>query len=200
MTFYMRFLFLFCTLGLAITSANLYGTDSNKKPKVSPTAEKSQKNKITQEDAIKRGDPRAHLKIFSSMNEESGAGSHGAWEDDLDISNPTPIYIKPLGDYPNSIEPAYKTVPQKAWIYNPEEDRIPEQLKKAMRGEPVEPTAEQLKQQEFNKGVYIEPKHPFNKSVDESKNSKKADKKAIIRTPKNKSTGKDMDNPNKVSK
>lgn len=129
----------------------------------------SPQQSITQEDVKKRNDPRANLKIFSSMNEQLGAGSHGAWEQEMRISNDTPDYIQPLGDYPNTVYPVYQEASRQPWIYNPPEDRIPEQLKQAMRGEKIEPTPEQKAQQRFNKGTYTEPSnHPFRSKSDQS--------------------------------
>ena len=59
------------------------------------------------------------IKIFSSMNEAKGKGEFSLNDPDLIITNPTPNYIKPLGDFENSLAPAYTIVPNKPWIYNP---------------------------------------------------------------------------------
>lgn len=103
------------------------------------------------------GGSQKDLQVFTSMNESVGPGSYSPWEDNFTAANPTPIYIQAFGNWPNSIAPAYPTVATQPWIYNPPEDRIPEQLKAAMKGETVTPNEAQLKQQEFNKGTYEEP-------------------------------------------
>ncbi len=105
------------------------------------------------------GGSQKDIQVFTSMNEAVGPGNYSPWEDSFTAANPTPIYIHPLGTWPNSIAPAYPTVATQPWIYNPPEDRIPDELKKAMKGETLAPNAEQQKQQEFNKGTYEEP-HP----------------------------------------
>lgn len=99
---------------------------------------------------------RAELKTFTSMNEQMGAKSVSPWDDCFTASNPTPEYIQPLGNYPNSIAPAYPTVATQPWIYFPPEKNIPEQLKKSRDGVPFEPEQHQLMQQRFNQGIYSE--------------------------------------------
>ncbi|ACO04851.1 MAG TPA: cytochrome C [Persephonella sp.] len=69
------------------------------------------------------------IKIFTSMNEETGPGQFSLDDPNLVIFNPTPNYIKPLGDYPNDIGPAYMTVPNEAWIYSPDPAKLPPELK-----------------------------------------------------------------------
>ncbi|HHG73781.1 MAG TPA: cytochrome C [Persephonella sp.] len=69
------------------------------------------------------------VKIFTSMNEEAGKGEFALDDPNLVIFNITPEYIKPLGDYPNSIAPAYTTVPNLPWIYSPDPQNLPPELK-----------------------------------------------------------------------
>ncbi|WP_457638806.1 cytochrome c3 family protein [Persephonella sp.] len=70
------------------------------------------------------------IKIFTSMNEEAGKGFFSPTDPSLVMYNPTPNYIQPLGDYPNSLAPAYTTVPNQPWIYSPPPENLPEELKK----------------------------------------------------------------------
>ncbi len=72
------------------------------------------------------------IKIFSSMNEEAGAGEFSLTDPNLTIENPTPNYIKPLGDYKNSLAPAHTYVPNQPWIYSPDPEKLPPGLKKLL--------------------------------------------------------------------
>ncbi len=73
------------------------------------------------------------IKIFTSMNEQAGKGEFSLDDPNLIIFNPTPDYIKPLGDYPNSLAPAYTTVPNQPWIYSPNPENLPEELKSLIK-------------------------------------------------------------------
>lgn len=72
----------------------------------------------------------SQIKVFSSMDEEKGPTFFSLTDPDMTIHNPTPLYIHPLGSYPNSIAPAWTFVPNEPWIYNPPTDKLPEGLKK----------------------------------------------------------------------
>lgn len=69
------------------------------------------------------------LKIFSSMNEEAGAKHFDQNDPALTISNQTPDYIRPLGDFPNELGPAYLTVPTMDWYYAPDKSKLPPELR-----------------------------------------------------------------------
>ncbi len=71
----------------------------------------------------------ADIKIFSSMNEETGAKEFSANDPKLSISNATPNYIHALGDYPNELGPAYQSVPMQDWFYAPDKARLPSEMK-----------------------------------------------------------------------
>lgn len=90
------------------------------------------------------------LGLFTSMNEKAGPGTYSPWDESFFASNPTPVYIQPYGEFPNSIGPAYPVVANLDWIYSPDESRIPEELRRSIKGEELEPNQDQEKQQEFN--------------------------------------------------
>jgi len=69
------------------------------------------------------------IKIFSSMNEEAGAKKFGMTDPALTISNQTPDYIRPIGDYQNELGPAYMSVPNQAWYYSPDKNKLPPELR-----------------------------------------------------------------------
>ncbi len=69
--------------------------------------------------------------VFSSMNEAAGAGDYALDDPELTIANPTPDYIQPLGQYENSILPAYQTAPTKKWMMDPDLQNVPEDLRRA---------------------------------------------------------------------
>ncbi len=74
----------------------------------------------------------SNVKLFTSMNEETGPVFLLPVDQSFVINNPTPSYITPLEDYPNSLAPAWTYVPNEPWIYNPPQDRLPEGLKKLL--------------------------------------------------------------------
>ncbi len=67
--------------------------------------------------------------VFSSMNESAGAGTYALTDPKLVVSNPTPVYIQPLGDFKNSILPAYQTATKEKWVMDPSIQRIPADLR-----------------------------------------------------------------------
>lgn len=73
------------------------------------------------------------IKIFSSMNESVGAGEFSLTDPNLTIENPTPDYIRPFGDYKNSLAPAHTYVPNLPWIYNPDPEKLPPGLRKLLK-------------------------------------------------------------------
>ncbi|WP_457641104.1 cytochrome c3 family protein [Persephonella sp.] len=72
------------------------------------------------------------IKVFTSMNEETGPSEFTLDDPNLVIFNPTPNYIKPLGDFENSLAPAYTIVPNEPWIYGPDLKKLPPELKKLL--------------------------------------------------------------------
>jgi hypothetical protein len=104
------------------------------------------------------GTTQKGLQVFTSMNESVGAGNYSPWDAEFAASNPTPVYIQPYGDFPNSIAPAYPIVAGQDWIFAPPEDRIPEELKRSLQGQELQPNEDQKKQQEWNASTtYEEP-------------------------------------------
>ena len=104
------------------------------------------------------GVTQRELQIFTSMNEAVGPGNYSPWDEEFAASNPTPVYIQPYGEFPNSIAPAYPVVAGMDWIFAPPEDKIPDELKKSLAGQALTPNEDQLKQQEWNKNTkYQEP-------------------------------------------
>ncbi len=77
------------------------------------------------------GIAQADIDFFSSMNEDKGPGNFKSSE--LSIVSPTPNYVHPFGKYDNGIQPAYKTAATQPWIWAPEPDMLPEDLKKLMQ-------------------------------------------------------------------
>ncbi len=73
------------------------------------------------------------IKIFSSMNESAGAKEFSLTDPDLTIENPTPDYIKPFGEYKNSLSPAYMYVPNQPWIYSPDPKNLPPALRELLK-------------------------------------------------------------------
>lgn len=71
----------------------------------------------------------ADIKIFSSMNEETGAKQFSANDPAFAIANQTPNYVRAIGDYPNELGPAYNTVPLQDWFYAPDKNRLPQEMK-----------------------------------------------------------------------
>ncbi len=71
----------------------------------------------------------ADIKIFSSMNEETGAKHFAVSDPTLAIANPTPNYVRAIGDYPNELGPAYNSVPLQDWYYAPDKSKLPQELK-----------------------------------------------------------------------
>ncbi len=96
------------------------------------------------------------------MNECAGAGSFVPTDPQLIVANPTPVYIAPYGEFPNSIAPAYPTVASQDWIFSPPEEKIPDELKRSLNGEALQPTTAQLEQQEYNQNP---PNDPCRESV-----------------------------------
>lgn len=70
------------------------------------------------------------IKVFSSMNEAVGAKAFSLTDPQLTIENPTPNYIKPFGSFKNDLAPAYTFVPFQAWIYSPDPENLPPELRK----------------------------------------------------------------------
>jgi predicted CXXCH cytochrome family protein len=63
----------------------------------------------------------SEIQIFTSMNQEKGAGTYS--RDEADISNETPEYVTPLGENkPNDITPNYQNPPD--WVYAPDLSKI----------------------------------------------------------------------------
>ena len=63
------------------------------------------------------------IKLFSSMDQQKGAGSYP--RDEVTIQNETPSYIKPLGKLPeNDLIPNYQNPP--SWVYAPEVNPLEE--------------------------------------------------------------------------
>lgn len=85
------------------------------------------------------------LKVFSSFNEEAGPGAYLLNDPRFVGSNPTPIYIQPLGNYPNDLAPAYETAPQEDWVLDPSKQNVPADLLRAVNGERQPVTTEPLK-------------------------------------------------------
>lgn len=79
------------------------------------------------------GTAKTELNIFSSMDESKGAGAFPLAENPT-ISNPTPVYIQPFGHYPNSLAPAWTTVPNEDWIFDPSPENVPDYLKQYLTG------------------------------------------------------------------
>jgi predicted CXXCH cytochrome family protein len=75
------------------------------------------------------GTAQKDLNVFSSMNEEVGPGTYKFGSQQLVIANPTPVYVQALGDYDNSLAPAYQTVPTQPWVFAPNKERLPQALK-----------------------------------------------------------------------
>ncbi len=69
------------------------------------------------------------IKVFSSMNEETGAKDFDLHDPALTISNETPNYIRAIGDYKNDLAPAYNSVPNEPWYYSPDVDKLPPELR-----------------------------------------------------------------------
>lgn len=72
-------------------------------------------------------------KLFSSMNEQMGAGSYNTTDAGFTTSNPTPNYIVPLGAFENSLAPAYLTAPTKGWVFDVSAQTVPADLAEAVR-------------------------------------------------------------------
>lgn len=82
------------------------------------------------------------IKIFSSMNEKTGAKEFSLNDPELTIENPTPNYIKPFGNYKNSLAPAYTYVPNQPWIYSPDPASLPPELRRLIKGLTKEESSE----------------------------------------------------------
>jgi predicted CXXCH cytochrome family protein len=72
-------------------------------------------------------------KVFSSMNEEAGAGSYEMGDNKLMIANPTPNYIQAHGPYENQLDPAYTFVIGKNWYFEASQQNQPDDLKAAIQ-------------------------------------------------------------------
>ena len=71
-------------------------------------------------------------RIFTSMNEQAGAGEYTLDDPNLVIANETPDYIQPLGSYANTIVPAYEIVPREAWNWDASQQRnVPAELQRS---------------------------------------------------------------------
>lgn len=81
------------------------------------------------------GTAQGDITFFSSMNEEVGPGTFK--QEELVIANETPVYIHPLGNYKNSIQPAYQTASTQPWIWAPEPENLPDTLKKLLSEQPA---------------------------------------------------------------
>lgn len=77
---------------------------------------------------------KSNLQIFSSMDESKGSGVF-ALADNPVCSNPTPIYIKALGKFPNKLAPAFTHVPQQDWIFDPKPEDVAPELRKYLEEE-----------------------------------------------------------------
>lgn len=76
---------------------------------------------------------RNEIRLFSSMNEEAGAGEFSLNDPAFRIENQTPNYIRAFGHFKNDLAPAYTFVPMMSWIYNPPEENLPPELKKLIK-------------------------------------------------------------------
>lgn len=89
----------------------------------------------------------APAQIFTSMNETAGPGAFAANDANLVTSNPTPVYVQPYGDYTNSLDPVWETVPQADWYLEPTMHRVPADLKTVLRAGNKAKLKEKLKAQ-----------------------------------------------------
>jgi len=71
------------------------------------------------------------IEIFSSMNEAAGPRAFGLNDPDLVISNNTPDYIRPLGNYDNSLAPAYNLILTQDWVWDINAQQVPESLQQS---------------------------------------------------------------------
>lgn len=71
------------------------------------------------------------IEIFSSMNEAAGPKAFALNDPDLVISNATPDYIRPLGNYDNSLAPAYDLILTQGWVWDVGSQQVPESLQQA---------------------------------------------------------------------
>lgn len=82
--------------------------------------------------SVEPGNPNSYLgsiEVFTSFSEQDWGAKDPTAEgfEDVPITgHETPDYIESLGDYENSLLPAYQTAADKDFIYNPE--NIPESL------------------------------------------------------------------------